>query len=122
MPYQQRREVLDHLDLDRPRVQVPPYFPGGGASVLDAARQQGLEGVVSKRLDSPYLPGRRSDLWRKTKITAMQEVVIGGWRPGAGRRAGMIGSLLLGVPDSHGLRYAGGVGLLTGLPGDTPVR
>jgi bifunctional non-homologous end joining protein LigD len=66
--------------------------------------------VVSKRLDSPYLPGRRSDLWRKTKITATQEVVIGGWKPGAGRRSGMIGSLLLGVPDDHGLRYAGGVG------------
>jgi len=77
MPYQQRRDLLDQLDLDGPRVQVPPCFPGGGASVLDSARQQGLEGVVSKRLDAPYLPGRRSDLWRKTKITAMQEVVIG---------------------------------------------
>ncbi len=83
MPYQQRRDLLDQLDLDGPRVQVPPCFPGGGASVLDSARQQGLEGVVSKRLDSPYLPGRRR----------------------------MIGSLLLGVPDEHGLlRYAGGVG------------
>jgi bifunctional non-homologous end joining protein LigD len=110
MRYQDRRDLLDQLDLAGPRLQVPPSFPGGGAEMLHTARQQGLEGVVSKRLDSPYLPGRRSDLWRKTKITAMQEVVIGGWKPGAGRRAGMIGSLLLGVPDRHGLRYAGGVG------------
>jgi bifunctional non-homologous end joining protein LigD len=113
MPYQRRRELLDQLDLDAARVQVPPSLPGGGAEMLDTARRQGLEGVVSKRLDSPYLPGRRSDLWRKTKITATQEVVIGGWKPGAGRRAGMIGSLLLGVPDAQGLRYVGGVG--TGL-------
>jgi bifunctional non-homologous end joining protein LigD len=110
LPYQQRRDLLDDLQLDAPRIQVPPYLPGGGEQMLATARERGLEGVVSKRLDSPYLPGRRSDLWRKTKITAMQEVVIGGWKPGAGRRAGMIGSLLLGVPDQRGLRFAGGVG------------
>ncbi len=104
LPYQHRRELLDDLGLEAERIQVPPYLASGGAEMLDTARRQRLEGVVSKRLDSPYLPGRRSDLWRKTKITAMQEVVIGGWKPGAGRRAGMIGSLLLGIRGRPAVR------------------
>jgi bifunctional non-homologous end joining protein LigD len=65
---------------------------------------------VAKRLDSAYEPGRRSRCWQKLKNIRMQEVVIGGWRPGAGRRAGTIGSLLLGIPGSDGLDYAGHVG------------
>ena len=88
-----------------------PWFPGGGAGVLAASQENGLEGVVAKRLDSPYRPGVRGPDWRKVKNVRTQSVVVGGWRPGQGRRAGGIGSLLVGVPDDEGrLVYAGHVG------------
>ena len=110
LPYAQRREFLDGLGPAGPSWQTPPYFAGGGADVLGASLEQGLEGVVAKRLDSVYLPGRRSDAWRKVKNVRTQEVVIVGWKPGKGRREGRIGSLLLALPGDDGLRYAGHVG------------
>jgi bifunctional non-homologous end joining protein LigD len=110
LPYAKRRGMLDGLALRGPAWQVPPSFTGGGADVLAASREHGLEGVVAKRLDSRYRPGRRSLEWRKVKNFLTQEVVIAGWRPGQGRRAGMVGSLLLGVPGPEGLHFAGGVG------------
>jgi bifunctional non-homologous end joining protein LigD len=67
--------------------------------------------VIAKRLESAYFPGRRSDYWRKIKNLLTQEVVIGGWKPGSGRRSDVFGSLLLGVPDQAGrLAYVGHVG------------
>jgi bifunctional non-homologous end joining protein LigD len=118
LPYLERRELLAGLHLDGVSWQCPPYFAGNGAIVLRASQELGLEGVVAKRLASTYRPGRRSPDWRKIKNIRMQEVVILGWQPGNGRRAGTIGSLLVGVPDEHGgtaggvgaLRYAGKVG------------
>ncbi|HET7529660.1 MAG TPA: non-homologous end-joining DNA ligase [Mycobacteriales bacterium] len=110
LPYVDRREILESLELSGPSWQTPPWFRGGGAAVLEASKQQGLEGVIAKRLDSRYYAGRRSDCWLKVKNLRTQEVVIGGWKPGAGRRAGAIGSLLLGVPGDDGLLYAGHVG------------
>jgi bifunctional non-homologous end joining protein LigD len=62
--YAERRELLDGLSVAGPNWQTPPYFAGGGEFALEAAGAQGLTGVVAKRLDSPYLPGRRSRLWR----------------------------------------------------------
>jgi bifunctional non-homologous end joining protein LigD len=61
--YAERRELLEGLGVAGDHWQTPPYFPGGGEFALEAARAQGLTGVVAKRLDSPYLPGRRSRLW-----------------------------------------------------------
>lgn len=108
--YADRRARLDALDLDGPHWQTPPAYPDGPA-VLAASREQGLEGVVVKRAGSRYQPGRRSPDWVKVKNLRTQEVVVGGWKPGAGRRAGTVGSLLLGVPDESGaLRYVGHVG------------
>lgn len=106
LPYTLRRDLLESLELET----VSPAFPGAATVALAAAREQGLEGVVCKRLDSPYLPGRRSDLWRKTRLTQTIEVLIGGWKPGEGTRGGLVGSLLVGVRDGAGLRYAGHVG------------
>jgi bifunctional non-homologous end joining protein LigD len=109
--YAERRQVLESLELSGARWQTPPSFDGGGAAVLKASGEQGLEGVVAKRLDSRYAPGKRADSWLKVKNLRTQEVVIGGWKPGEGRRANMIGSLLFGVPDDNGaLQYAGHVG------------
>ena len=65
---------------------------------------------MAKRVDSVYQPGRRALTWLKMKNHPHQEVVIGGWRPGQGRREGGIGSLLMGIPTPDGLRYVGKVG------------
>jgi bifunctional non-homologous end joining protein LigD len=108
--YVERRRVLESLQLSGPSWQTPPHFEGGGRDVWDASKEQGLEGVIAKRLDSRYLPGKRSDLWLKVKNLRTQEVVIGGWKPGEGRRKGAIGSLLIGVPGADGLDYVGHVG------------
>ncbi|MFI6500676.1 non-homologous end-joining DNA ligase [Nonomuraea typhae] len=104
LPYQDRRALLDELDIG-----APPYFPGE-SDLLGATHEQGLEGVVAKRLDSPYRPGVRSPWWVKVKNLSTREVVIGGWRPGKGRREGGIGSLLMGVFTGEGLTYVGHVG------------
>jgi bifunctional non-homologous end joining protein LigD len=61
--YSERRELLEGLGVAGDHWQTPPYFSGGGEFALEAAAAQGLAGVVAKRLDSPYLPGRRSRLW-----------------------------------------------------------
>ncbi|SOC49808.1 bifunctional non-homologous end joining protein LigD [Blastococcus aggregatus] len=110
-PYAERRARLDALGLAGQRWVATPWFSGGGEGVLAASEENGLEGVVAKRLDSVYRPGVRSPDWRKLKNVRTQAVVVGGWRPGQGRRAGGIGSLLIGVPDDEGrLVYVGHVG------------
>jgi bifunctional non-homologous end joining protein LigD len=110
-PYSRRREILESLRLSGASWQTPPAFDGRGADAVTFSKQQGLEGVIAKRLDSIYIPGRRSPNWVKIKNVRAQEVVIGGWTPGNGRRAGLIGALLLGVPRSEGrLDYVGKVG------------
>jgi bifunctional non-homologous end joining protein LigD len=110
LPYSERRDLLEQLGIRGPHWDVPPAFAGGGADVLAASREQGLEGVLAKRLTSGYEPGRRSRDWVKVKNVLTQEVVVAGWRPGQGSRAGTIGSLLLGVPGPRGLEFAGQVG------------
>jgi bifunctional non-homologous end joining protein LigD len=109
-PYENRRAALDDLGLAGPSWQTTPWFSGGGQAVLDASRQQGLEGIVAKRLDARYLPGRRSDTWLKLKNIRTQEVVVAGWKPGTGHRMKTFGSLLLGVYAEEGLIYVGHVG------------
>ena len=110
-PYAERRAALLELALQGEHWQVPPAFEGDGAAAVAASSQAGLEGVVAKRLTSPYRPGRRSGDWVKVKHTRTQEVVVVGWESGEGRRAGGIGALVLGVHDEEGqLRYAGQVG------------
>jgi bifunctional non-homologous end joining protein LigD len=111
LPYRQRRELLDGLELAGPFWQTPPAFTDvAGADILAAAAAQRLEGVVAKRLESAYRPGTRSADWRKVKPEFSQEAVIGGISPGKGNRQGTIGSLLVGVQAAGGLAYAGRVG------------
>lgn len=110
-PWHVRREVLDDLGLAGPSWATPPSFVGEGSATLGAIQVRGMEGVVAKRTDSPYLPGVRSRAWTKVVLTARDDFVVGGWLPGQGRRSGGIGSLLLGTPLPDGrLRFAGGVG------------
>jgi bifunctional non-homologous end joining protein LigD len=112
--YQLRRQLLADLDLDSgsPRIRVPPHHTDmNGHALLEVARSHGLEGVVSKQLTSRYEPGRRSPAWVKTALLHTQEVIVGGWTTGQGRRAATFGALLLGAYDERDrLRYLGDVG------------
>jgi bifunctional non-homologous end joining protein LigD len=109
-PYDQRRTVLQGLGIAGDTVQVPTAFDGSLADAVDSSKRLGLEGVLAKRRDSIYRGGRRASAWTKIKHQRMQEVVVGGWRPGQGARSGTIGALLLGIPGPDGLRYVGRVG------------
>ncbi len=110
LPYSERRARLESLELAGPAWRVPAAHPGEGVRLLEATEKQELEGVVAKRLDSRYEPGRRSGAWLKIKNTRRQELVIGGWLPGEGRRTDRIGALLMGYYEDGKLRYAGRVG------------
>jgi bifunctional non-homologous end joining protein LigD len=110
-PYSARRVLLESLELAGTYWQTPPTFPGEDfAAVRDVSAGHGMEGVVAKRLDSRYQPGARTSDWRKIKNHLRQEAVVAGYKPGQGNRAGLVGSLLIGVNDDSGLIYAGHVG------------
>jgi bifunctional non-homologous end joining protein LigD len=110
MPYRERRERLEALGLSGPAWRVPAAHPGEGKLLLEATAKQGLEGIVAKRLDCRYEPGRRSGNWLKIKHIMRQELVIGGWIPGEGRRTKRIGALLMGYYEGSAFVYAGRVG------------
>jgi bifunctional non-homologous end joining protein LigD len=111
LPYDDRRDMLEDLQLGGESIATPRSFRDRhGADVLDAARRNGLEGVVAKRRRSAYLPGLRRSVWLKIKNFLTQEVVIGGWTEGNGERRASLGALLLGLPGPGGLQYVGKVG------------
>ena len=111
LPYVRRRELLDRLDLERPGLRMPANFTDiTGDVVLAAVAQQGLEGVVAKRLVSTYQPGRRSRAWIKTPIRHSSEAIIAGCSPSSGN-AKMLSALLLAAHTTDGeLVYVGDVG------------
>ena len=110
LPLEERRERLEQL-LDRRNrtVKISEFFDDGEA-LLAAVTEQGLEGVIAKRVGSRYAPGRRSRDWLKIKTHGGQEFVITGYTKGQGRRAGAFGSLVLGYYQGDELVYAGNVG------------
>ncbi|HEY6731107.1 MAG TPA: non-homologous end-joining DNA ligase [Solirubrobacterales bacterium] len=114
LPYERRRELLEGLELAGESWQTPGYSRGHAEELLAASREQGLEGMLLKRIDSPYAPGKRTGAWLKVKNTLRQELVIGGWTPGEGRRKQHLGALLVGYYEGQGaeraLRYGGKVG------------
>jgi bifunctional non-homologous end joining protein LigD len=118
LPYAERRKILEGIIPNGGGWLSPPTFPGEDLeAVMAASVANGLEGVVIKRLDAPYEPGARSGSWRKIKNLLRQEVVVAGWKPGKGNRAGLIGSLLIGyygtetgADGSRPLLYCGHVG------------
>jgi bifunctional non-homologous end joining protein LigD len=107
--YQDRRKLLETLSAAGNLI-VPDLLSGDGNQALKHSREHGWEGVVAKKRDSTYQPGRRSASWIKDKHWNTQEVVIGGWKAGEGGRSSGIGSLLMGIPGTGGLRFAGRVG------------
>jgi bifunctional non-homologous end joining protein LigD len=111
LPFVERRERLDGiLDRRNRTVQLSETFEDGRA-LEQAARQQGLEGVMAKRAQSRYEPGRRSREWLKVKPGKQrQEFVIAGYTKGQGRRAGRLGALILAVNRGGELHYVGNCG------------
>jgi bifunctional non-homologous end joining protein LigD len=121
-PWSARRELLERLDLSSRHWQVPEVYDDG-RRLLEATKDQGLEGIVSKRRSAPYAAGRRSADWRKTAHRSSLSVVVGGWRPEIGSE-GRLGAVLVGLPDGDGgWRYAGRVGSgLAGTAGEALAR
>ncbi|WP_062994358.1 ATP-dependent DNA ligase [Nocardia mikamii] len=105
--YADRRQVLEALAEGVPSLLVPPRLDGSGADALEYSREHRLEGVVAKRKDSVYLPGKRGQSWIKTRNWRTQEVIVGGWRRSAARE---FASLLVGVRHEGELYYIGRVG------------
>jgi bifunctional non-homologous end joining protein LigD len=107
--YTDRRRLLETL-AEGTDLVVPELIAGDGAEALEYSRQRHWEGVVAKKKDSTYQPGRRSSAWVKDKNWHTQEIVIGGWRQGEGGRSSGIGALLMGIPGESGLDFVGRVG------------
>ncbi len=117
-PWHERRELLEALGLDGAHWQVPPVYDDGEV-LLEATKAQGLEGVLSKRRASAYLPGARTEDWLKFPHRPSGSYVVGGWRAekGVGTR---LGALLVGLQTPEGLVYRGRVG--SGVAGKTAQR
>jgi bifunctional non-homologous end joining protein LigD len=107
---EQRRELLRLVVEEDERLQITAHVEGEGIALVEASRAQGLEGVMAKRLGTPYLPGRRTDAWRKIKFASTQDCVILGYTPGQGGRGKTFGALLVGAYDGGALRWVGQVG------------
>jgi bifunctional non-homologous end joining protein LigD len=98
LPYLERRRLLAELGIAHPRLLVPSHqVDVDPHTLLELARTHDIEGVVGKRLDSPFRPGR-SPAWIKHALRNRIEVVVGGWLPGRGNRTNQLGALLLGQP------------------------
>lgn len=109
LPYEERRAILNGLDL-QPPIVVPDPTPGAGRSLFAAVKERGIEGIVAKRLGSRYRPGRRSEDWQKISIRHTLRAVVGGYLPGEGGRSSTFGSVLVGLYQQAGLRWVGAVG------------
>jgi bifunctional non-homologous end joining protein LigD len=111
LSYDERRRLLEAMHLAGDTFATPPSFVDvPGKDLLAVSKDRGLEGVVAKRRDAPYVPGQRTSTWIKVKNVRTQEVVIAGWTDGKGELAGTLGALLLGIPAGDELVYAGKVG------------
>ena len=108
--YRARRQILQDLTLTGDNWATPDWVAGNGQAMFEASAAMRLEGIVAKRLDSPYEAGKRTGAWLKIKHHQRQEFVIGGWLMGLGKRANRVGALLIGYYRDGQLIYAGKVG------------
>jgi len=110
-PLEVRRQLLEEIVVPDDRIQVSPATLGEGTVLYEAAVTQGLEGIVAKRIDSFYEPGKRSPAWLKIKTVLDLDAVVVGWSEGSGSRDGTLGSVVLALYDGDGnLRHIGNVG------------
>ena len=110
LPLEERRELLSYVAEEDERLHLTAHVVGDGTVMFDAAKAQQLEGIVAKRIGSPYQPGRRTDAWRKIKAVRTQDCVILGYTQGQGGRGDTFGALLVGAYDEGVLRWVGQVG------------
>jgi bifunctional non-homologous end joining protein LigD len=111
LPLERRKDMLGELVVTSEALRVSsPCVEGEGIALSRAAREQRLEGIVGKKLGSPYRPGRRTREWLKIKVVHEVDVVVGGWSVGEGSRSDAFGSLLVGVYESARLCFVGAVG------------
>jgi bifunctional non-homologous end joining protein LigD len=103
-----RRELLEQVLTPGTNIRISEAFPNAGAELMEAARENGLEGILAKHARSCYEP-RRSRDWLKIKITGEQEFVVGGYTEPQGER-GYFGALVLGVHEDGKLRWVGNTG------------
>lgn len=108
VPLEQRKAALKEIVGNGAVIRFSDHFDGRGPEVRERACSFALEGIVSKRRDRPYRPGRSRD-WVKAKCLARQEFIIVGFTPPQGERKG-VGALLLAVRQGDGLAYVGKVG------------
>jgi bifunctional non-homologous end joining protein LigD len=109
-PLRERLRRLDEALTPMGAIRRSEGFVGTGVALFEAAKEQGLEGIIAKRLDSIYQPGARSPAWVKVKAFRTMDCVIGGWTAGQGGRASTLGALLLGVYRDGKLEPVGHVG------------
>ncbi len=109
-PYTERRERLFELVAESEHIHVPDAFEGSVDAAFESSRKLRLEGVMAKRVDSVYLPGKRTRTWAKLKHASTRDVIIVGWRTGEGERSDSFASLLVAAHDDDGLHYLGRVG------------
>jgi bifunctional non-homologous end joining protein LigD len=106
---ERRRELESLLGGASGPVFISRRLPRDGRAAYEIAQREGWEGIIAKDERSAYIPGARSDRWRKVKVRRQAEFVIGGYTPPAGSRT-HLGSLLVGLYDGDRLRYVGAVG------------
>ncbi len=116
-PWQRRRARLADVVApeSRPLLMLSDHVDATGTDLFALARARDLEGIIAKRRDAPYRPGRRTGDWLKIKTHREATVVIGGFTEGAGSRRGTVGALLVGraggagadVPVTCGIRALG---------------
>jgi bifunctional non-homologous end joining protein LigD len=109
-PLEERRRLLEEIVTVTGPVGLTVTVDGAGRSLFDNVKQLGFEGVIAKRLGSPYLSGRRTKDWRKIKALNTQDCVILGWTPGTGSRGSTFGALLVGAYREGELVWIGQVG------------
>ena len=108
-PWRERRDLMEARVTPTPPLSITPVTEDADA-LMEATLANGFEGIIAKRIDSTYLPGRRTPSWIKVKHRREQEVVVGGYLLGEGNRSTSFGSLLVGVYEGNKLRFAGAVG------------
>src|SRR5262249_56609524 len=107
LPLVERRSILrSAVHFKSGRVRITDYIEASANDVLHAVRQQGLEGLIGKRKDSRYEPGKRSGAWIKYRVNRGQELVIGGFIPASHG----VDALVVGYFRGGGLGYVAGVG------------
>lgn len=116
LPLTERRRILLSAVREGPHVVISVPVTGQGEDYYRAAVAMGLEGVIAKRRDSPYIPGMRSSAWLKIRAVKSCDCVITGYTPGKGSRSTTFGALMLGLYEGSMLVPVGKVG--TGFSGE----